>query len=65
MPPRAYRVYGDDCIKLLKYSHRTEASTDESTLLATTQTRRQNTAAQAVVRHGRAASGVDEFGDSC
>ena len=30
MPPRAYRVYSDHCIKLLKYSHRTEASTDES-----------------------------------
>ena len=30
---------------------------------ATTETRRQNTAAQAVVRHGRPASGVDELGD--
>ena len=29
---------------------------------ATTETRRQNSAAQAVVRHGKAASAVDEFG---
>ena len=33
-------------------------------LRATTETRRQNTASQAVVCHGRPASGVDEFGDS-
>ena len=32
------------------------------TLGATTETRRQNTAAQAVVHHGRSASVVDEFG---
>ena len=31
---------------------------------ATTEARRQNTEAQAVVHHGRSASGVDEFGDS-
>ena len=31
---------------------------------ATTDTRRQNSAAQAVVRHGKPASGVNEFGDS-
>ena len=34
------------------------------TLGATTETRRQNAAAQAVVHHGRSASGVDEFGGS-
>ena len=33
-----------------------------STLGATSETRRQNTAAQAVGHHGRSASGVDEFG---
>ena len=31
---------------------------------ATTETRKQNSAAQAVVRHGRPANGVDELGDS-
>ena len=31
---------------------------------ATTETRRQNSAAQAVVRHGRSASAVDAFWDS-
>ena len=34
------------------------------TLGATTETRRQNAAAQAVVHHGRSASGIDEFGGS-
>ena len=34
------------------------------TLGATTETRRQNTAAQAIVHHGRSASSVDEFGGS-
>ena len=34
------------------------------TLGATTETPRQNTAEQAVVHHGRSASGVDEFGGS-
>ena len=34
------------------------------TLGATTETLRQNTAAQAVVHHGRSASGVSEFGGS-
>ena len=33
------------------------------TLDATTETRRQNTAAKTVVHHGRLASGVDEFGE--
>ena len=35
------------------------------TLGAATETSRQNTAAQAVVHHGRSTSGVDEFGVSC
>ena len=33
-------------------------------LRATTETRRQNSAAQAIVSHGRSESGVDEFWDS-
>ena len=31
---------------------------------ATTETRKQNSAAHTVVRHGRPANGVDELGDS-
>ena len=58
-----YRAYEDVISKCL-VSIEDVPCVYKVTLGATTETRRQNTAAQAVVHHGRSASGFDEFGGS-